>query len=354
MTAKRLVGLDLFKILAMLGVVMLHILGRGGVQEACASDSHSVKYLCEQIFYTAIVSAVDCFVLASGFIMRNRRWKISRLVMLWLQVVFYGLFFAVLAILFFPEIGIGGRGFLEACFPITFDRLWFFTQYVALFLTMPVLNIVIERFSSRQMMNVCLVGFVVLSLFPTLVGHDVFRTSGGYSYLWFMYLYLVGAMVSKYRLYERIPSWVCFGASCALILISVGLGILYGRLLGLGGVWQNYTSPTVLAEGVFFMMGCCRLNISSPAIVRIITWIGPFLFSVYAIHSQSVFRLMIKWNGLYSPVAKFPTIVMILTVFSCATIIFMTCVGIDYLRSKIFKFQRVGQLMERLDRWTGC
>lgn len=39
MKSERLVGLDLYKMVAMLGVVMLHVLGRGGGYRLCVLNT---------------------------------------------------------------------------------------------------------------------------------------------------------------------------------------------------------------------------------------------------------------------------------------------------------------------------
>lgn len=68
-------GIDLLKIVAMLMVVMLHVMRHGGVTSALANNSHSLSYGAEQLLNTFCLCAVNCFVLATGYIMGPRGFK---------------------------------------------------------------------------------------------------------------------------------------------------------------------------------------------------------------------------------------------------------------------------------------
>lgn len=74
------------KMLAMFMVVILHVLGIGGVLNRCVPLS--LNYEVSGILETCAYCAVNCFALASGFVMVNTKFKYHRIIVLWLQVVF--------------------------------------------------------------------------------------------------------------------------------------------------------------------------------------------------------------------------------------------------------------------------
>lgn len=323
----------------------------------CAEHSHSVKYIVEELFYTAIVPAVDCFVLASGFVMWNKSWKFSRLVGLWLQVVFYGLLVALVADLFCPWVDVNWKTYLVSALPISFNRLWFFTQYAALFMTMPILNLVMSEWSGKQIWRTALVGAALLSVIPSVVGRDVFVSHFGYSYLWFCYLYLVGASIAKYRVYERLSGIKAMALYLVCVPVAfachVGQGLLIRRL-GVNGepALTSYSSPFILAEAVLLLLAFTKIRLQASYLCKLVGFVGPLVFSVYAIHSQSVLRMIVRWNGLYSPIGRLNIPLMLLSVVGCAIGIFAICVMIDAVRLRIFRFCGVDRFLRCVDERT--
>ena len=191
-------GIDLLKIIAMLMVVMLHVMRHGGITAALAKNSHSISYGGEQLLNTFCLCAVNCFVLATGYVMGPRCFKWGRLVKLWGQVAYYSVLMTALAACFMPEGAIVLRDWINAIMPISSNQYWFMTMYFALFCTMPVLNHILRSIDRKGLLAVLFGGFILLSLYPTLLGKDLFGTRGGYSYLWFMYLYIAGGFAAMH------------------------------------------------------------------------------------------------------------------------------------------------------------
>ena len=82
-------GIDLLKMTSMLMVVFLHLLGGGGILDGL--EQLSLGYEMMWLLETACYCAVNCFAMATGYIMCRTRFKYSRIIALWLQVVFYTL-----------------------------------------------------------------------------------------------------------------------------------------------------------------------------------------------------------------------------------------------------------------------
>lgn len=333
---KRNYGIDLLKMLAMLMVVMLHIYGRGGVQGACAVDSRSLKYVVSQLWYTWCTCSVDCFVLATGYIMSQRMFKYGRILKLWGEVVFYGLAMTFVAIVLFPELHIGWKDWIKAVFPVATDRYWFFTNYVALFFMIPFLNHLLKSLTKNQLGILLFTGFGLLSFYPSFVGRDLFVTHGGYSFLWFMYLYLLAGAIAMYSIGDRVKSiWAMLavvgfcGGSLALDIVSGRIG----KLLAIqGGGWTQYASPGILLEAVVMLIFFSKLEIKSKVAQWAIALIGPSVFSVYVLHSNSIFRRMIQWNGRFAPLAEGNAFLVPLKVLCVALTIFICCIVIDITR----------------------
>ena len=89
MGEKRNYGVDALRILAMYMIVILHVLGQGGILDAVrrGTGQYSVAWFMEIASYCA----VNCYALISGYVGVKTKFRMSNILYLWLQVVFYGL-----------------------------------------------------------------------------------------------------------------------------------------------------------------------------------------------------------------------------------------------------------------------
>lgn len=71
----------------MMMVVMLHTLSKSGLLYDTVVGS--LKYEASWFIEIFCYCAVDCFVLISGYVGVRCKFKFSRIILLWLQVVFY-------------------------------------------------------------------------------------------------------------------------------------------------------------------------------------------------------------------------------------------------------------------------
>ena len=79
----------------------------------------------------------------------------------------------------------------------------FFIFYVALFIFIPLLNIILEKMEKRQLQFCITMILFFFSVIQTLFYSDVFGTNDGYSAMWLMILYLVGGYIRKYGQKEK-------------------------------------------------------------------------------------------------------------------------------------------------------
>lgn len=333
---KRIYGVDVLKMMAMLMVVMLHVMERGGVFGACAEDARSLNFACFKVFYSACRCAVDCFVLATGYVMCRHTFKYSRIFKLWAEVVFYAAGMLLVAKCFFPTIEIGYKTVLQAVMPVSFDTYWFFTDYVGLFFCIPFLNRLLASLDKKTSWQMVSFGFVVWSVFASLSGNDIFNLNEGYSLVWFIYLYLVAGTISLHGVPAFVTSLLAaglFGSSAMMTTVLCFLGDHVNRRWGVfGGCWGSYASPFVLIEAVSLLVICMRLEIKNGTLQRIIAFVAPSVFSVYILHSNPLFREMVQWNGKFAFLGHYPLPLMLAGIFACAALIFVACIGIDCVR----------------------
>ena len=122
----RNVGLDALKVLAMLFIVLHHVMQHGGILQnlSTLSDKCAIVWL----VYTVSCCAVNCYALISGYVGVKAQEKPGRLLMYWLQVVFYAAGISVICWMLFPD-RITLRDCLMNLMPVTTGTYWYFTGY---------------------------------------------------------------------------------------------------------------------------------------------------------------------------------------------------------------------------------
>ena len=200
MSDKRLYGIDLFKALAMFLVVVLHINTLGTAFDSSAPGS--AQWWLTDGMMTAAYCCVDCFALATSFLMAERAFRPGRIVSLWLQVAFYAVVTTVVWYFAVPG-AVGIKDIVSAFFPVLTSKYWYFSAYFVLFFFMPFINAMLHALDKRSRGALLVAVFVFLSLLPTFRPLGVIPLSAGYCFFWLAALYIIGACIKLDRLYER-------------------------------------------------------------------------------------------------------------------------------------------------------
>lgn len=218
---ERIIGVDLLKIFAMILMVALHLIGMTGLIVA-NEEALTSKILCSIYFLTRC--AVNCYAIASGFLCVGKKFKISRILQLWLQTVFYSLSIALIFKILAPET-IAYREIIGYCFPFITRKYWYMSAYMGVFLFMPMLNIAIDHLSKKQfsiililIVSVCSFAYCIYSL---VFSTDPFGVDGGFSVIWLIVMYLCGAYIKKYELVDKISTKFTILITLCLCVVMV-------------------------------------------------------------------------------------------------------------------------------------
>ena len=187
-------GIDFNRILNMIAIIVTHILIVGGFEQKYRS-----QYKIISSFYPALNWHNSCFIFISGFI-GYKSTKYSNLIYLWLWVFFYSMGIKILLIKFKPNIYNKPIDYLDF-FPIFTEQYWFFTMYFGMFLFLPVINKGLESINKSQLKVTFLsfiFFFVILNDYinPT---NDIFKEYGGFSVIWFLRNFIIGAYFGKFK-----------------------------------------------------------------------------------------------------------------------------------------------------------
>jgi len=348
-------GIDVLKALAMFMVVVSHILLSGGI--LLASTKGTMKYFLAYGLEGCCICAVNCFVLATGFVMYGRGWRVSRGIKLWAQVFTTGLAIGCFCWLF-ELIPMGGGQWVGVFFPVFTEQYWFVTQYAALFMLMPILNNWIEQSTVRTLSTTLAVSFVVLSVIPSMTGHDLYGIASGYHFVWFSCLYVCGSAVAKCMWHLNIPVKM----SALTYLISVGGIVAHASYLnwvhkfgiGVGGGYAvTYASSFVFLAALSLLICFARINVGT-CVAVFMKWLSPLVFGVYLIHSNPLYRRAVGWNGRFASYASLPPHRMLFWIVATACLVYFSSLFLEWMRALVYRFveKGCGAILERVKAQT--
>lgn len=346
---KREYGIDLLRIVSMMMVVLLHICLAGGILETTSGMSHKV------ILFIVILSycAVNCFALVSGYVGYNSKNKLSSIFELWLQVFLYNFIIDLIFILF-GKIEFSFTLLKEMLFPILSNRYWYFTAYFGLFIFRPILNFILNDFTTKQLKYSLIGGFILFSICPLFFDNPVFFLGNGYSIWWLMYLYLLGGYIKKNNLFKEFSKsrlmLIYFGVCVFSFLFKYGclfLGQFNGEFIQYSDKFINYTSPTIVIAAIALVVFFSKIKVEK--IKKAIFLFTPMVFGVYLIHTHSLIYGEVL-TGVFKFISNYSFMVILGFVLGSTLLIYLICSFIDYGRIKLFKLFKVKEYFNKIEK----
>lgn len=349
-------GIELFRCVSMILIVMLHVLGQGGV--LAYADEHGEQFRVAWLLETMGYCSVDCFALISGFVNHEHEFKFSRFVLRWLEVFFWLVVPFLITLLFFPEISVE-QYLAETIAPLSTKSLWYFNAYVLLMPFIPIMNCGIERLGKRNLERILLFLFFMTSILETFSGSDIFVLGFGYSGIWLIILFIFGAY---YRLYG-IPNWAkwyitvpVFLASSVTAwmlemhkddLVNAGLIERSDYLFSLLDRFVGYTSPFMILMALALLMFFAKVRLRSPLLRRTFALLGKGTFGVFLIHvGPIIWYHFLHWR--YKGYALFEPLKLIIWVVGTSVLLFLLFDLLSLIRVMIFQYCGINRFVKKI------
>lgn len=330
---KRDANLDLLRILSMLLIIFLHSIDHSGVLEQ-AEISSNIMYFYVRVAYALCQVCVNCYVMLSGYYLVHSKFRIQKLVTLWMETVFYSIVLKFLFMVTRQEV-FSIVSLIGCFFPIVTGRYWFITIYVGMYLIFPFLNKLVHAMNRKEhtMLNICL--FILFSLWssihPSIAGMN---SGGGWGLAWFAVLYLSSAWFRMYYtpmhkpiillgIFFLIPLLM---AVCQVAANAAGIGILQSIITN----WFRYDSAPVYLMTIALFAAFLNIHIKNDCISRVICSVAPLTLGVYLIHAHANVSPW-SWSILDLP-SKMCSAIFPLIQLGCVIAIFIVCITIDAIR----------------------
>jgi len=302
----RMANLELLRCVAMMMVVVLHYLGKGGLLTDLTDETLGGAGAAAWFLESFCIVAVNVYMLISGYFLCMSSFKLSRLIQLWLQIWVYSIGFGLLGALtgLLEETAFDTHYLLTLVFPVSMGHYWFMTAYVFLYLLLPFVGMAAGRMTKRQMqvaLGLLLFTFCLLkSVLPLRLEMD----EQGYDCLWYLCVFLTAAYVRRFGstfLEKKERCLALYGGCCLLIYTAtMGLREVYLRTGSFGRMLKmcmeyNHVLPFLAAAGLFGFFHGLRIKGRAAAAVN---KIAPYTLGVYLLHENLGLRYSWqKWFG---------------------------------------------------------
>ena len=350
---ERNLGIDALRIFAMLLIVVLHVYNRGGAASLLVNPG-SWSYRINFPLRTVCMGTVDLYALISGYVMVSGRFRPARYLELWLQVVVLGLAECLVWMAVVPGMPTAAT-WRMTLLPVTAHEFWYFTAYTVVFALSPLVNRGLRALNGPQTRALMLGLFLLFSvgwLLGKLLYGDTFYLSSGYSPLWLLVLYILGAGMKRTGFLSNTPAWkLWLGIICCLGLMYGLKWLLYQQTLpeevrDWRSLVDAYTSPFILVMSLCIFALFARLQIRGAA-ARLVKFFSPLTFGVYVLHVHDGGWALL--HNAFQPFIALPGFALVMAVLAVGTGIFLGCSLIDWLRSLLFRLLRVRKLLDGIE-----
>jgi len=281
-----------------------------------------VEHLMKCIVETICIGSVNAFVLISGwFGIRNGLSKIGDLAFMLLFCTVPLLFLALVS----GWVTFSDISSLNGIYEFVFggNNYWFVADYIGLLIIAPLLNRGIESCDEKQCAALLMSGYILIGIYDFVFKSPVIGAEGGYSVIWFAYLYLLARYLRKHGIgYVEKYKW-------PLLVLAI---TLQSCLFYLGLIGLRYTNPFIIIESICLIVIFKDWNFQN----RAINLAAKGCLMAYLIHMQPILVPFIGrfLSNEYHKIGYFP---YMLEVLILAIGVFAVAVPLNQLQSSLYQ-----------------
>ncbi|MEE3496521.1 MAG: acyltransferase [Butyrivibrio sp.] len=364
---KRDANIELLRIVAMLMIITLHFNNQSKALLVLGEPASNV-----QIFATVLeaiaITGVNVYVLISGYYLSSSKVRLSKVLLLILQVYFYtllisGAMMLVGAYTVKPDDKLDRM--LKYLFPISSEHYWFVTAYVIMYVLAPVMNAAVNTLKRKQLKTV-IIGLLtwfcfIKSIVPVKFGTDRM----GYDFGWFICLYLIAAYIRKYNVVLFIDAKKSALVYLVSVVVIAAFSLVFYMINLATGNFNYYAQVPCHYNFFFALTGALGLfsvfrfmRLKENLFAEAIRIIAPYTLGVYLLHMH--FEIADRWVEWIEHIIGETPLDNALTFFIhlvvSVLIVFFAGIFVDWIRKYIFNFfgrvlgdTKVFRLIKRVD-----
>lgn len=342
--SKRNANMDLLRMVSMMMVTMLHALTKGDLLLYMGSAIPANGWIA-WVFEALSVSAVNVYMLISGYFLISSKFKMGRLLEIILQTLFYsaGPFAIFLILGNYPVEDLSVYELIQYFLPIHMETYWFISAYVIIYLLLPLIISGVHSMSKKQLQGVIwgllIFECVIKSVFPVRLTMD----KCGYSFLWYLTLFLTGAYIKLYGVkLVRTAGRGCFVflTSTFLILAEIytvcQIQVRTGRLMEMTTVSLEYNHIFVFSSAIGLFMLFLYAKPMGEKSERLVGRISRYCLGVYLLQENPLIRYLWQdWFGLRE-IPGLPVPLFVIRLMGAVISMFVLGICVDIIRAGLF------------------
>ena len=343
-TSKRNANIELLRIISMIMVTMLHALGKGDLLVNPA-DNSSVNVWVAWGLEALSISAVNIFMLISGYFLIDSKFKLSRFIELIAQTIFYT--FGTFLVLYAFGINRGETDvfwMLNYLLPIHMDVYWFITSYVVLYALLPIIAKGVHSITGKQLGTIIIILLIYECAFKSFLPFRMYTDDHGYSFLWYLTVFLIGSYLKLYGfkiLNSPGKGLALYFVSCLAVLVEGGavryIIKYWGHLEELPGMPYEYNNFFVLTSALGIFAAFVHFNEMKELPGKIVCFLSPMALGVYLLQENQTMRY--RWQSWFKLQGSLDgsLAALIGKVFLAVICMYLLGTAVDYLRIQLFK-----------------
>lgn len=335
---KRQANFELLRVIAMLMIITLHYLDKGGILPA-PGEPFGAAGLTAWLLEAFCVSAVNVYVLLGAYFLVEQDYEPMRAVRLWGQVLFYSIFIGAACVIagIVPMQELTLYKLLIYLMPVTQEHYWFATAYIVMLLFAPLMNRTLRELPEKTFRRAIVLLLLLLSVANSVLPVRLPIDRMGYDALWFLVLYLIGAFLRLHGDSLKITTGMAvsgYALSSGLIFASMlVVNAIYqrtGSLLDFINRQYHYNGIFCLGASVFLFFIFRKLYIPEGRTADWSRRAASVSFGVYLIHEHIDLRYF--WPKFLG-VQKFSgTLLFLLQWAVTILVVYAVCGAIELLR----------------------
>lgn len=344
---KRLYNMDVCRCLAIMGILSLHILSAGGLlgNVKIGTPNYWILWILEII----ALPSVNVFAMLSGYLGWQKEHQNSfRLIELMVVTLFYSVIITALMLVVNPSIFMKKSDIIYSLIPALKGYYWYITCYIPIVIFQPYINKMIKGLNDIELRRLCITSLLIIGVISSVFKTDFFGSKFGYSFIWLLICYIVGAYISKCKI-------KCKNGEAAVLLAIGGGGQLllkYVQLLIMGKdsyYLVNYQSPFIIVMSIAFILLFNNMKLKNNYTMKIVSIFSSVTFDIYIIHCHPcIYDYYIK--GHFSEYANSGLLILII-ILLFSVLFFFTILGIiGIIRNRLFKSGIISKLIGRAGR----
>lgn len=342
MAKNRESNFELLRIFSMLLIISFHYVYKSGyiVTELTLSNT-IIKF-----FYFFGELGVNLFILITGYFQVKGNFSLKKLIKIILEVNFYYILSMFINNLLFglPFTFLESkRSLFLMFFSVIFNRYWFITAYVLLYILSPFINMFMKKLAKKDLKKFILTILILWCIIPTFFGF-LSNTSESLlfynRFIWLLIVYIIGAYIRLYSL-ELFKSkrniYISNIITTLIMLLSIVVIWKFKMFFAKVGTtelayfWHPNTIPMLLLSvGIFEMFANFKIKNN-----KFINLMASTTLGIYVLHDGILQNYL--WNVLFKTNASLNTNYFLVHIILATFIIFIAGSIIDLLRQLLEK-----------------